>query len=271
MVDRRLDRGEAFMTRSIVDVAIDAAREAGALLRDHFGGARRIEAKPDGSLVTDLDREAEKIIIDKIHSDFPGHGILAEESGAALGGSDTVWVIDPLDGTHNYIHGLRIYGVSIGVVRNGRFVAGVIYRPADNQLFAAEEGSGTLRNGEPVRVSVADEIDKSSLSFDSGLRNDPQERFAVLQRLARRAFNVRMLGSSAYILSSVAEGTVDIAVEFDDRPWDFAAGVCLIREAGGSLHGMHGEEMNLEMSSYIAANAVLEVKVRELMLNKELF
>ena len=139
-------------------VAIEAAREAGDFLRASHRTDLRIETKPDNSLVTNVDREAERLIVAKIEAAFPGHDIIGEERARTNRGSDHTWVIDPLDGTHNYIRGMETYGVSIGVLRGNVFAAGVIFMPQIGELYSAERGSGAFRNGARIRVSVRSEL-----------------------------------------------------------------------------------------------------------------
>jgi len=219
----------------ILRVATDAAREAGELLLDRRGRIRSVEAKDDRSLVTDVDREAEALIRARISSAFPAHAILGEEDGGSCAGADTVWVIDPLDGTHNYVRGIPLFGVSIGVIHRGEFVAGVIEIPAEGRRYAAERGSGAWANGERIAVSARTDPAQWSIGLDSELRTGFARKSRVLEALGRSVFNVRMLGSSARSLSLVAEGVLDGLVEFLDKPWDFAAGAAIVEEAGGRI------------------------------------
>ena len=140
-----------------------------------------------------------------------------------------------MDGTHNFIRDINIFGVSIGILCDSEFVAGVIYMPKDDELYVSEKGSGAYKNGNRIRVSKTDNLKECSLSFDSSLRYQPDIMLKVLGELAMESFNVRMLGSSVRVLSYVAEGNLDYSVEFFDQPWDFAGGVCLIEEAGGKI------------------------------------
>ena len=213
-----------------------------------------VETKDDRSLVSDVDREAEALIRGRIAAAFPSHGILGEEGGGSCRGAGTTWVIDPLDGTHNYLRGIPLFGVSIGVVQNGEFVAGVIDIPAEGLQYAAERGSGAWRNGERIRVSERADPATWSVGFDSELRGRFPRKARVLEELGRSVFNVRMFGSSARSLSLVAEGALDGLVEFFDQPWDFAAGVVLVREAGGRFTGFDGAPPPCAPAAYVAGN-----------------
>jgi myo-inositol-1(or 4)-monophosphatase len=236
----------------ILRVAIDAARETGELLLDRRGRIRSVEAKDDRSLVTDVDREAEALIRRRISAAFPSHGILGEEDGGSCAGADTVWVIDPLDGTHNYIRGIPLLGVSIGVIRGGAFVAGVIDIPAEGRRYAAEHGGGAFMNGERIAVSNRADPAAWSVGLDSELRTDFPGKARVLEALGQAVFNVRMLGSSARSLALVAEGSLDGLVEFFDNPWDFAAGVAIVEEAGGRISTFDGRALPCAASAYVA-------------------
>lgn len=239
----------------IMRVAIDAARETGELLLDRRGRICSVEAKDDRSLVTDVDREAETLIRRRIAAAFPSHGILGEEGGGSCRGAETVWVIDPLDGTHNYVRGIPLFGVSIGVIRGGAFVAGVIGIPAEGLLYTAERGAGAFVNGDRITVSARSDPGSLSIGLDSELRTGFAGKARVLEELGRSVFNVRMLGSSARSLSLVAEGRLDGLVEFFDKPWDFAAGVAIVEEAGGRVTTFDGRALPCAASAYVAGGA----------------
>jgi fructose-1,6-bisphosphatase/inositol monophosphatase family enzyme len=220
--------------------------------------------KADRSLVTDVDKESERIVADRIREAFPKHRIVAEEGSVGASGGEWVWVVDPLDGTHNYIRGIPIYGVSIGIVYRDEFVGGVIYLPSEGALLAAEKGSGAYLNDNPVHVSSCDTVEEVSLSFDSSIRADPAGILKVLERLSQSVFNVRMFGASVRIFSYLAQGKLDAAVEFDDKPWDFAGGVCVLREAGGRITQLDGAPLGTGSVGYVASNgrvqgAILDV------------
>jgi myo-inositol-1(or 4)-monophosphatase len=250
----------------IIDVAIEAAREAGKHLLSNFGKIRKIETKGDRDLATNLDKEAEKMIVDRVKQKFPHHGIIAEEGERTGTERQYLWIIDPLDGTHNFVRNINIFGVSIGVVRNNEFVAGVIYMPCDDELYAAEKGNGAYKNNKKISVSDKNNLKDCSLSFDSSIRYAPKVMLKVLEDLAQGAFNVRMFGSSARVLAYIAEGKLDAAVEFHDRPWDFAGGVCIIEEAGGKLSTLKGDRLSYKDIGYIASNGAVHDKIQKIIL-----
>jgi myo-inositol-1(or 4)-monophosphatase len=239
----------------ILRVAMDAARETGELLLDRRGRIRSVEAKDDRSLVTDVDREAETLIRARIAAAFPSHGILGEEGGGSCTGAGTIWVIDPLDGTHNYLRGLPLFGTSIGVMRDGAFIAGVIGIPSEGLLYAAERGAGAFANGARIAVSALSDPASWSIGLDSDLRTGFAGKARVLEELGRSVFNVRMLGTSARSLSLVAEGRLDGLVEFFDKPWDFAAGAAIVEEAGGRITTFDGRALPCAASAYVAGSA----------------
>lgn len=250
--------------KEIVNLAADLAKEAGVFLLQNFGNISQIEKKGDRNFATNLDKEAEKIIIDKIKTKFPEHGIIAEESGNSGENNEYVWIIDPLDGTHNFMRNIDIYGVSIGVIYKGDFVAGVIYMPKDKELYVGDKGNGAYKNGEKISVSSTKDLKECSISFDSSIRYAPEVMLGVLGDLAKEVFNIRMLGSSVRQLSYVAEGTLDLAVEFHDRPWDFAGGACIIEEAGGTLTNLRGCPLTYNDIGYIVSNPYVYGNVKDI-------
>ncbi|MFC1594691.1 inositol monophosphatase family protein, partial [Candidatus Omnitrophota bacterium] len=248
----------------VITVAIEAAQQAGTFLVDNFGKISQIDSKGDRSLATNLDREAEKIIVDMIKTKFPGHGIMAEEGGAEGNHDEYLWIIDPLDGTHNYIRNINIFGVCVGVVYKGEFVAGVIAMPVDKELYVAEKGNGAYKNDEKIAISAQTDLSQCSLSFDSSISKSADVMSAVLHDVALNVFNVRMFGSSARILSYVAEGKLDGSIEFHDLPWDFAAGVCLIEEAGGVITQLNGQPLTATSTGYTAANKTIHEQMQKI-------
>jgi myo-inositol-1(or 4)-monophosphatase len=241
----------------ILSVAVSAAKEAGDFLLHNFGKIASIERKKDKSLATNLDKEAEVMIVRQIRAKFPSHGIIGEEGGASNTDSDYVWVIDPLDGTHNFIRGINIFGVSIGIAYRDKFVAGAIYMPQEQEMYAGEAGSGAFKNDKKIHVSETRDLGESTISFDSSIRHAPEVMSMALRELAPKVFNVRMFGSSARILSYIAEGKLDLAVEFFDQPWDFAAGAAIVEAAGGKTISLKNKPLNFKDIGYMAANPYL--------------
>ncbi len=251
----------------IINVAINAAKEAGDFLLKNFGKVSEITKKGDRNFATNLDKEAEEMILDKIRTKFPNHGIIAEEGGSSASDREYLWIIDPLDGTHNFMRNIDIFGVSIGLVHKKKFVGGVIYMPKENELYVGEKGGGAYKNNKKIKVSSNDNLKDCSIAFDSSIRYSPEVMLKVLGDLANEVFNVRMFGSSARHLSYLAEGVLDFVVEFHDRPWDFAGGVCIIEEAGGKLSNLKGGPLFYKDIGYIASNTFVYDKVRRIVLS----
>ncbi|HEX3019911.1 MAG TPA: inositol monophosphatase family protein [Chitinispirillaceae bacterium] len=253
--------------KEFVSVAVEAAREAGALLFDNFGKAVEMEHKADKSIVTVLDKQCQKIIIDKLHSSFFSHQFIAEENGMHLEKvpMEYTWVIDPLDGTHNYIRGIPFYGVSIGLLRGNEFLAGVIYLPHEDALYVSEKGCGAFKNDQRLHISKVTEIMDCTLAFDSGFRNSVEVKISTLKKIAPRFFNTRIFGASVRNLTYLAEGIVDAVIEFDDNMWDFAAGISLVMEAGGVVSDHSGSAFIPESRNYLASNRNVHFQILELL------
>ena len=246
---------------ALIDVAVDAAREAGSYLRESVGSIRTVERK-DGqetNLVTDIDKTSEKMIIERIRNTFPGHAILAEESGASEQQAETVWVIDPLDGMTNFTHGLPIFCVSIGVVQQGELVAGVVYDPNHDELFSAERGSGSYCNGKRLAVSATSDLLSSLVvtGFPYDIKDNPLNAIQHFNEFLRTAQAVRRLGSAAIDFCYVAAGRFEGFWEVSLSPWDMAAGVLLVREAGGMVSNFTGGAWTLEGRSVLAPNGLV--------------
>jgi myo-inositol-1(or 4)-monophosphatase len=240
-----------------LSVALDAARAAGALLRDALGGTRRIQHKRSViDLVTEMDREVEAFIVERLRGAFPDHAVLAEESGASDGRSQYRWLIDPLDGTTNYAHGIPLFAVSIALEREGVVELGVAYDPSRDEVFVAERGRGATLNGEPIRVSTVDSLDHALLvtGFPYDIRTTRETNLAEHSALSVRAQAVRRLGSAVIDLCWVACGRFEGFWELALGPWDMAAGGLVVREAGGQVTNVRGGPWRLEGPGILASN-----------------
>lgn len=245
----------------IAETAARAATEAAEHLMSHFGTSALVSTKKDKSMVSNLDRESENIMTGIVRGSYPHHRILGEEGGEMGGNGEYLWVLDPLDGTHNYLKGLPLFAVSAGVVRRDEFIAGAIAIPLLHRTYIAEKGSGAYRNGEPITTSGFAELASCSLAFDSGFRHFDNARYAALRAVAPIAFNARVHGCSVGNLALCADGSIDVIVEFDDYPWDYAAGVCILREAGGKVSDLAGNRFVYGGRSYIATNGVVHDEI----------
>jgi len=227
-----------------------AARRAGAVLGRNFKKLNKlnIEMKGHNDYVSDADRAAEAAIIEIIHKHYPDHAILAEESGAS-GESDTLWIIDPLDGTTNYLHGFPVFAVSIGVQVNGRMEHGVVYDPIRQELFTTSRGQGAQLDGRKIRVSGQKQLERALVGTGFPIRQADKEvepYLSMLGKVVRNTSGVRRPGAAALDLAYVAAGRLDAFWETGLCSWDLAAGSLLIREAGGIISGLDGSESFLE-------------------------
>jgi myo-inositol-1(or 4)-monophosphatase len=234
-----------------------AAWSAGKLLRRHYGKLRasQIRQKSRNDFVTELDKASEKLILSIVRKDFPKHSIQAEESGLSVG-DQTRWIIDPLDGTSNYIHQFPMFAVSIGVEHRGRLVAGVVYDPIHNEMFSAEKGRGSFLNDRRFRVSsvrkLKDALMSTGIPFRA--RNRFHEYFKSLKIISLASAGMRRGGSAALDLAYVACGRFDGFWEINLSPWDIAAGAVLIHEAGGRVTDVWGKKGFLLGGDVLASN-----------------
>ena len=248
----------------MLNFAIQTARDAGAILIDRLGRALQVSNKGDIDLVTEADLASEKLIIERIKSHYPRHAILAEESGATegveaeSGKSEWKWIIDPLDGTTNYAHGYPCFCVSIALQRAGAIEVAVIYDPTRDELFAAERGQGASLNGRRVRVSRVEHLNSAMLctGFPYNVRERPN--FARdFANFTMKAQAVRRDGSAALDLAYVACGRFDGFWEDGLSAWDIAAGVLLIKEAGGRVSDFTGGALNIYTPKVLASNGLI--------------
>jgi myo-inositol-1(or 4)-monophosphatase len=235
---------------ALLNVAVMAARRAGAVLIRQMASLQKlkVEQKGHNDYVSDADRAAEKAVIDCILKHYPDHAILAEESGAQ-GESDYLWIIDPLDGTTNYLHGFPVFAVSIGLQINGRMEHAVVYDPMRQELFTASRGDGAQVDGRRIRTSGQKQLERALIGTGFPFRQSEKELKPYLEMLGKTVQNtsgVRRPGAAALDLAYVAAGRLDAFWETGLAPWDLAAGSLLIREAGGIISGLDGSENFLE-------------------------
>jgi myo-inositol-1(or 4)-monophosphatase len=253
----------------MIQLAIEAALEAGKFLKESVGKVLQVERKlgQETNLVTQIDKKAEEIIINKIKGKYPDHDFLAEESGSHNRQSDVRWVIDPLDGTLNFTHGMPLFSVSIGVEVKGEIVAGVVYEPNLNELFTAEKGKGAFLNKKPIRVSRVDSLIESMIvtGFPYTIQENPDHAVQHFVNMLMKAQGIRRLGSAAVDLCYVACGRFDGFWEVSLNPWDMAAGVLLIQEAGGRFTDFHGKPSSIYNKQVLMTNGLIHEKVIEIL------
>ncbi len=254
---------------TILNFLTKTARSAGNLVLKGSKTPLKITKKGENDLVTQIDKASERLIIREIKSAFPDHSIIAEESSfkeTLIGSSKYIWFIDPLDGTTNFVHGLPLYSVSIALFKtnsskssknfdylNGNLVAGIVYAPALNEIFYAEEGKGAFLNGKKIHVSKTKTV-KDSLLVTGFPYNDKKINLPYFALMLSKSQAVRRLGSAALDLCYTAAGRFDGYWEFGLKPWDIAAGALIIKEAGGLVTDTSGNLLDLFGADILATN-----------------
>jgi len=249
-----------------------AARRAGSALIKKMASLDKLKVEQKGfnDYVSDADLAAERAIISCIHKHYPDHAIQAEESGVD-GESDTVWIIDPLDGTTNYLHGFPVFAVSIGVQVNGRIEHGVVYDPLRQELFTASRGKGAYLDDHRIRVSGQNKLERSLIGTGFPFRSADSEvepYMHMLTKILRNTSGVRRPGAAALDLAYVAAGRLDAFWETGLKPWDLAAGTILIREAGGIVSGLDGSENFLDSGHVLAGSPKIYAGLAKLCANE---
>jgi myo-inositol-1(or 4)-monophosphatase len=244
----------------MINIAVKAARRAGHLINRGALDIDRIAIarKQPMDYVTEVDRAAEQAIIDILHDAYPDHAILAEESGAS-GDSEYVWIIDPLDGTTNFIHGFPQYAVSIACAHRGQLQHGVIYDPVHNDLFIASRGQGAYLNDRRLRVSRAIRLEEGLIGtgLPFGESKHITRYLRILREIMVRAPGIRRAGAASLDLAYVAAGRLDGFWEIGLKPWDMAAGALMILEAGGLVSDFDGGEAYLDQGAIVAGTPKL--------------
>jgi myo-inositol-1(or 4)-monophosphatase len=244
----------------MLELAIRAAREAGAILLEYAARGFQIEHKGRINLVTEADLASERHIKQLIASQYPEHRILAEESGSdergAASADQYCWIIDPLDGTTNFSHGFPCYAVSIGVEYKGQSVAGAIYDPSRDEMFAAERGAGAACNGRRIQVSGVDQLEKSLVvsGFPYDVRERMNEYLPAWREFLNRAQGVRRFGAAAIDMAYVAMGRLEGFWEHGLHAWDTAAGWVIVEEAGGRVTQLDGTPFDNHVPSLLCTN-----------------
>ena len=243
----------------ILQIVEVISRQAGAVLMEGYGNVRHIQQKGVIDLVTEFDRRSEEVILSSIQHEFPDHAILAEESGHHHTVSEYQWVIDPLDGTTNFAHGIPIFAVSIALLKNNSPVVGVAYDPFRDEMFSAEAGHGATLNNRPIHVSSQTDLGHAVLStgFPYDLRINPRNNLSQFVQFQLRTQAVRHLGAAALDCAWTAMGRLDGYWEYGVKPWDVGAGALIVREAGGRVTSIEGEETFLSDETILVSNSLL--------------
>lgn len=252
------------MGNQFLEVAVETAIEAGGILLSEFDQPAKISYKGEVDLVTQADRRSEDAIVGRLRGYFPKHAIVAEEGGGQEGDGRHRWIVDPLDGTTNFAHGYPCFAVSIGLEQEGELVAGVVYQPITKELFTASRGEGAYLNERQIQVSQIDHLSTSLLAtgFPSAKRaRNPNIHY--YWNFTLRSHGVRRDGSAALDLAAVACGRFDGFWEFGLHPWDTAAGVLLVREAGGIVTNFSGLPYHVGDYETLASNGRIHMELSQ--------
>ena len=247
---------------SYLETAQQIARESGALINQFLQKRIGFEMKGEYDLVTEADRSSERLIVERLLEHYPTHAIVAEEGGGQGTASGYRWYVDPLDGTTNFAHGFPMFNVTLALEQNGELIAGVVYDPVHDEMFSAERGAGAYLNGNRIHVSKASTIAATlaATGFPSRKRHE-NVNIHFYYQLAMLSHGVRRAGAAALDLAYVAAGRLDAFWEFGLNPWDMAAGVLLIREAGGVCTDMHGGPFEIRGRHLLADNGLVHEEI----------
>ncbi len=239
-----------------LDTALAIARQAAAVLREGHGHAEEVNFKGEVDLVTEWDKRSERLIVGALQQAYPDHGIMAEEGARENSHSEFRWVIDPLDGTTNFAHGLPVFAVSIALLHHGRVIAGVVADALRDEYYTAAAGEGAHVDGRPIRVSQTDDLGVSLLGtgLPYDIRSNPNNNLDHFVNFAVRSQAVRRIGSAALDLAWTAAGRFDGYWEYRLHPWDVAAGALIVAEAGGLVTDAAGGDDYLSGDSIVASN-----------------
>ncbi len=242
------------------EVLLNATKEAGKIILEYFDGTFKIAHKEGiNNLVTEVDKLAEDKIIKVIRATFPAHSIISEEAGEMIKKSEYQWIIDPIDGTVNFAHGIPICCVSIGLLHNDEIIMGAVYNPMMNELFFAEKGKGATLNGQPITVSTKSNFKTAFLvtGFPYNWPDGAEHPIKVFEKLILEGLPIRRLGSAAIDLCWVACGRFDGFWEYNLQAWDVAAGYLMVQEAGGIVTDFDGAPANAFTKQTLATNGLI--------------
>jgi myo-inositol-1(or 4)-monophosphatase len=242
-------------------IAITAAKEAGKIQLKYFGKGVKKRKKEGDTFVTKVDFECIKKVRKIICKSFPHHDVLDEEMGSIKKESDYRWIIDPLDGTHNFIMNNPLFGVSIALERKKEIILGVVYMPCLDRLYTAQKGRGAFCNQKKIHVNNEANLKNCLFLFDVNLRKRTKIKLEYLKKLSPITWRLRNFGAAIYNIVSVAQGDVSFAIDFDSNPWDHSAAFLILEEAGGRITDLEGNKWLPETKDYLASNRKLHSKV----------
>ncbi len=244
---------------ALINVMVKAARRAGRSLKRDLGEIENLQVSLKGpaNFVSNADKRAEEMLYEDLSKARPGYGFVGEEGGTRAGSDTThTWIVDPLDGTTNFLHGIPQFAISIGLAREGTVIAGVIYNPANDELYIAERGKGAFLNDTRLRVAARRKLDDSVIAC--GLphigRGDLKLAHEELIIMMPKVAGLRRFGAASLDLAFVAAGRLDGYWERNLQPWDMAAGILMVREAGGTVSGIKGNDDPLDTGHIVCGN-----------------
>jgi len=258
--------------KSYLDITLEAAQKAGAIIKDNFHKNKLIDYKGRINLVTNVDMEAERTVIETIKNYYPAHNILTEETEYNQNpDQEYCWVIDPLDGTTNYVHGFPFVCVSIALQKDGESIVGVVYNPILDELFYSEKGKGSFRNNEPISVSDNADFSKSLLAtgFPYDMLNEERNNIKNFSNVIRECRGIRRPGAAALDLCYVARGIFDGYWELELFPWDTAAGILILEEAGGKVSTFDGSKFSIFDKEIAASNGKIHKELLKVLVQKK--
>ena len=251
----------------LINIAVSAARTAGNYIMRNLDRVPnlQIDRKGRNDFVTQVDRNAEAEIIKVIHKAYPAHAILGEEGGQ-VGDNEVMWIVDPLDGTTNFLHGFPHFAVSIGISVKGKLEHGVIYAPCTQDLYIASRGAGATLNNRKMRVSGTKDMDQALIGTGVPLREAGLDAYLpMLRSVVANSAGIRRAGSAALDLAYVASGRLDAFWELNLKPWDIAAGIVMVHEAGGMVSEIYGQPDVLASGHILAGNSKLHPAFADLL------
>ena len=251
--------------RELLEFAEDVAKGAGEILRRNYGRKQSIRYKGEINLVTEVDRQSEAYIVERIRSSFPDHGILSEETPEILSSSSYRWIVDPLDGTTNYAHNYPCFCVSIAVEGNGEALAGAVFDPLLSELFTATPGGGAFRNGERIAVSATENLRQSLLAtgFAYDVKTSADTNLEYFREFVFTGQAIRRDGSAALDMCYLACGRFDGFWELLLKPWDTAAGHLILLESGGMATRLDGSPYDIHQPEILASNGRIHRQMQE--------
>ncbi len=247
--------------------AIKLAKEAGRIILNDFGNAYGFKEKGDRDFVTATDEKCEKRLFELINKKYPEHGIISEEYGIKEGKSDYTWILDPLDGTHNFMHNIPVCCTQIALAYKDEVRIGVIYNPILKEMYFAEKGKGAFLNGKKIHVSKKNRLVDCYVLYDSAFTRLGEPILQGVRKLRDHVFGLRMFGCAGQCFGWIASGKSEAYIEYKTTPWDIAPGALLVEEAGGMITAHDGKPWSIKSKLFIASNGFVHDKILKLILD----